>query len=424
MYSSLDRIDMIAKSPDGERVMIQTDHRSPEEIDAEPELSIVFALARTLGPLRSSEAAGATVRYVALGGVHPGIARVVASTGAALEVAGQPVELGGVERSAPEDLADAAFAGLARRVLAREGLAADEAGLAAFERSCAGVPTRQDDEIAYWTTVVELSAVAGEVMRARFGGRWVADPQHYCDLPFMFRSASGEMLSNVIDKVQRFLAHGELQSPRHLLRALEDTGTDGPILFTLKPAAWAADNDMVSEPLAELGSAGADVPFLVYGRDHPNTFAMFKRGETPRDLAELRREALANLADIEVEVEKVELERLTFWVVHGNYFAGEKLLDAAFMARLHAEIGELLAVTLPEKGRLFVTNAVADPEAIGGFVSLARGVYERNEGGRALAPTVFLVSDAKIVGVARADEAAAQPGERGKLKKKSRDELN
>jgi hypothetical protein len=232
------------------------------------------------------------------------------------------------------------------------------------------------------------------------------------------------MLSNVIDKVQRFLAHGELQSPRHLLRALEDTGTEGPVLFTLKPAAWASDNEMVCEPLAELGTTGADTPFLVYGRDHPNTFAMFKRGETPRDLDELRREALANLANIEVELEKVELERLTFWVVHGNYFAGEKLLDVAFMTRMHAEIGELLAVSLPEKGRLFITNAVADPEAIGGFMSLARGVYERNEGGRRLSPTVFLVSEAKIVGVAQASETTApERGEagqdRGKLKKKA-----
>ncbi|MFC1610392.1 hypothetical protein ACFL6C_05495 [Myxococcota bacterium] len=37
MYSSLDRIDIVAKQPDGAQFSVQTDHRS-----AEPDLSIIF----------------------------------------------------------------------------------------------------------------------------------------------------------------------------------------------------------------------------------------------------------------------------------------------------------------------------------------------------------------------------------------------
>ena len=415
MYSSLDKIDLVTQAPDGASCLVQTDHRGAAEVEEEPELSVVFALSRILNPQRSSHGQGATVRYVVMGDVHPMIACVVASTNAELEASGAKVELGTVERHKPGDLADVAFAGLAKRVLDRHGLAADEAGLAAFERRIAGAPTADDDEIGWWTAVVELAAVTGEVLRARFGGRWIIDTNGYADLPFMFEI--GSSMSNVIDKSRRFLLHGEGQSTRQLVRAQEDAGGDeGPLLFSLKPASWASANDMVCEPLADLAKTGADVPVLVYGHDHPNTFAMLKRGESAHDLAAMRATAIANLAKIEVAIEKVELEQTTFHVVHGNYFACEKLLDPAFVQGLHAKIGELLAVAMPEKGRLFVANAVAEMERIAAFMTIVRGVYQKNEGGRQLCPTVFLVSEGSIVGVAQPSEAPPEPA--GPWKKK------
>ncbi len=409
MYSSLRKIDFVAQAPDGRRLLVQTDHRSPAEIDEEPELSTLFALARILVPQRSDAARDgngvAVVRYVALGGMHPVIARVVASTHAELEVDRATVDLASVAVSDPADLADEAFAGLGRRVLARHGLAPTEEGLATFERRIDGAPTEDDDEIGYWTTVAELAAVAGEVIRATVGGRWVADGHAYADIPFLFRAGDEDLNVNAVGKAVKFLAHGDAESPRHLLRALEDRGTPaGPLLIGLKPSSWGAADEMVCEPMADLARAGADVPLIVYGHDHPNTFAMFKRGDEPRDMAALRAEALKNLAAIDIEVEKVELESLTFWLGHGNYFAAEKILDVQFMQRMHGIIGELIAAAVPEKGRLFMTNAAVDPQAIAGFVAIARGVYQKNEGGRQLSPTVFLVSQGQIVGVAHTED--------------------
>jgi hypothetical protein len=412
VYSSLRKIDFVAQAPDGRRHLVQTDHRSPAEIEEEPELSTLFALARILLPQRSLHARGdaegaAVVRYVALGGVHPVIACVVASTGAELEVDGAGsggVDLAHVATSAPADLADVAFAGLGRRVLERHGLTATEEGLASLERrigSHGGAPT--EDEVGYWTMVAELAAVTGEVIRATIGGRWIDDEHAYADIPFLFRAGDEGLSVNAVGKAVKFLAHGDSESPRHLLRALEDRATPaGPLLVGLKPSSWGAKDEMVCEPMVDLGHAtGADVPLIVYGHDHPNTFAMFKRGDSMRDLSAMRTEALANLVSVEIEVEKVVLEALTFWIGHGNYFAAEKVLDVPFMQQMHAHIGELLAVAVPEKGRLFMANAVADADEIAGFLALARGVFERNEGGRQLSPTVFLVSEGKIVGVAQ-----------------------
>lgn len=359
----------------------------------------------------------AVVRYVALGGVHAVIARVVASTGAELEVDGDAFDLAHVATSAPADLADDAFAALGRRVLERHGLTATEEGLAALERRIDGAPTEEEDEIGYWTAVAELAAVTGEVIRATIGGRWVDDEHAYADIPFLFRAgdelAGGGLSVNAVGKAVKFLAHGESESPRYLLRALEDRGTpSGPLLVGLKPSSWAAKDEMVCEPMVDLGHAtGADIPLVVYGNDHPNTFAMFKRGDNPRDLAALREEALRNLAGVEIEVEKVELDTLTFWIGHGSYFAAEKVLDVPFMLSMNAHIGELLAVAVPEKGRLFMVNAATEAERIAGFLALARGVFERNEGGRQLSPTVFLVSEGKIVGVAQEQVEGGRGGD-------------
>jgi hypothetical protein len=111
--------------------------------------------------------------------------------------------------------------------------------------------------------------------------------------------------------------------------------------------------------------SGGDIPLVAYGRDQPNSFAMLSPdNDQAQDLAALRAEALANLAKVEVSVEKVELDALTFWAAH----------------------------------------AVVAPEKTLAFMALARGAYERNEGGRQLSPTIFLVMDGSVSGIATAAE--------------------
>src|SRR6266478_408065 len=45
VYCSIDKIDLAARV-DGEPIAVQTDHRHRDEIEAEPELSVLFAMAR------------------------------------------------------------------------------------------------------------------------------------------------------------------------------------------------------------------------------------------------------------------------------------------------------------------------------------------------------------------------------------------
>ncbi len=410
MFSSLHKIDIVATSPAGAMTLVQTDHRTPAEVGEDQGLSMIFALTRMLVP-RTGEYAEATVQYACVGAVHPLLETAAAACGAELEGERVRRDLTAVAKQAPEDLADAAFTTVGRRVLAERRLAVDEAGLTALVDAMASPPALDDDELGHYTAIVELAAATGEVLRARFRGRWVADAAQHSVVPFVFRiGGSGDMRANVVGKVEKYFRYGPIDSPVLLLRGGEDAAADeGPVLFTLKPAGWKqAAIELLAEPIAPgLDAAGASVPLMVYGHDRPNTFAMMgvdKAGVPP--LPELRAQALRTLAEVEVETERLDIGGIELVVAHGSYFAAEKILDVAFMRRLHDELGcELLAAAVPEKSRLLVTKGVAAPAALAGFMAVAKGIFDADEGGRQVSPTVFAIQDGAIVGVLTADGA-------------------
>ncbi|MBK7077724.1 MAG: hypothetical protein IPH44_36050 [Myxococcales bacterium] len=412
MFSSLHKIDIVATSPTdgGATLLVQTDHRTPAEVGADQGLSMIFALTRMLVP-RSGEYATATVRYTCVEAVHPLLETAAAACGAELEGARQARDLTAVARQDPADLADAAFATMGRRVMAERGLAVDEGGLTELVEAMARPPALDDDELGHYTALVELAAATGEVLRARFGGRWVRDLAQHSVVPFVFQLAVGnDMRANVVGKAEKYFRFGAIDSPVLLLRGGEDATVDeGPLLFTLKPAGWEPAATLVAEPIAPgLEAAGASVPLMVYGHDRPNTFAMLgkDKADVP-PLPTLRAQALRTLAELEVETERLDVRGTEIVVVHGSYFAAEKILDAAFLRRLHAELGcELLAAAVPEKSRLLVTQGVAAPAALAGFMAVAQGIYDADEGGRQLSPTVFAIQDGAIVGVLTADGAS------------------
>jgi hypothetical protein len=298
--------------------------------------------------------------------------------------------------------------------MAERGLAVDEAGLTELVAAMAGPPALDDDELGHYTAMVELAAATGEVLRVRFGGRWVRDVAQHSAVPFVFQLAVGnDMRANVVGKVEKYFRFGVIDSPVLLLRGGEDAALDdGPLLFTLKPAGWEPAATLVAEPIATgLEVAGASVPLMVYGHDRPNTFAMLGKDKTGvAPLPTLRAQALRTLAEIEVETERLAVGGIEILVVHGSYFAAEKILDAGFLRRLHGELGcALLAAAVPEKSRLLVTAGVATPRGLAAFLALAKGIHDADEGGRQLSPTVVAIQDGAIVGVLTAEGASPGP---------------
>ena len=209
----------MAAEHDGRKVFIQTDHRSPEEMDETPEISVLFALVRTLLPKRLGEdGQPAQVRYAALSGASAGVAEAIASTGAELEsmANGSPeiIPYPGTPRT-PAEIADAAFTALAHGVALREGLPISGEGLSAFEQRLRdlGLDT-EEEEIDGWTGIVELAAFTGECIRRRDeGGHWSLADELFADndkiapadfglLPFLFSSKDG-MIQNAANKAIR-----------------------------------------------------------------------------------------------------------------------------------------------------------------------------------------------------------------------------
>jgi hypothetical protein len=84
------------------------------------------------------------------------------------------------------------------------------------------------------------------------------------------------------------------------------------------------------------------------------------------------------------------------------------------MKSMHERLeAQMLAVAVPAKGQLLVTDAIAKAETMLGFMAIARGIYEKNEGGRQLSPTVFLCAEGRLQGVAK----AAPPEKKGFFKR-------
>jgi hypothetical protein len=397
MYTTLDRIDIVTKKKeDGRAGYVLTDHRSADEIEAEPELSVLFALTRVSAACAMGEReGGADVSYVCRS-APPGFLReAVAAAGGVVSVEGAE-EPPGVSRSV-DDIADEAFRGLAARVAAREGASVDAPLLERLEdATLASPPRKDDDEGQYWARVLELGALCGELLRAKTGGRWTAARDRDGLFPFAFTAGKGTF--NVVDRAHRFLDQGESQRPGRLVLMADDVGreAEGPPMLNLKPADFSREHGVCRPLLDAKGPAAGRIPLVFVGWDQPSSFAYLPAGSP--DAERLFDEALANLAKLDLPAVAHDVGGVKVHVVSDHFYASEKILDRAFLRSLHRTLGaELLAAAVPYKGVLLVTERVAPPE-IAGFAAVAAVLHAETEGAPQLSPVVFLIRDGEVVG--------------------------
>ena len=232
MYSSLDRVDIVATGEGGTKRYIQIDHREAAEVDLEPELSTLMAIVRVLNPLRFTEGEGQVpeVVYHSLHEPPPFLRRALASAGASLvvgpDVAGAPLapdaSVGAI--AALDVLIDETFGALARRTAESAGLSLTVTGLEAYERALVADerPSAEGDEVRYWASVLKLGAFTGELLRGPNGGRWARSSSTVGSLPFvMVASFRGETATvNPLGKAIKYFGQGEQDAPSSLARAL------------------------------------------------------------------------------------------------------------------------------------------------------------------------------------------------------------
>lgn len=416
MFSSLDRIDLVTLDPKtGKKAFHQTDHRTTAEVQQEAEVSTLFALTRVLNARHMGEKEGGVrVLYVCFERPPDFLQRAVVAAGGRLQLNEQDLIYEGV-LGTPEELADEAFRKLAHRVLRARALPLEERSMAALERDYLGAPGPEDDEIGHWTRVVELAAVAGELLRSQGGGRWI-EVQGMATLPFTFHLApngEGSPRINALGRAERFLKNGERDSLVHLLRMAGDhvnrKTRPQRVLFTLKPPDWAGQDKTVCRPVLEGEKTAGEVPLLAYGEDMPNSFAIFvKDGARELQMDAMHAQALETLKQVEVQVQEIDESEGKLLVVSGHYFAAEKLLDVDFLRGLHERLhSPLLVAGVPRKGVLFVGD-VRSPQLMAGLMAILAAEHAKS-GSEPLSATPLIVSEGKIVGVVRAGDSEEEP---------------
>ncbi|MCA9625792.1 MAG: hypothetical protein KC731_42510 [Myxococcales bacterium] len=307
-----------------------------------------------------------------------------------------------------DTILDEAFSRLATEVAEREGLVFDRGHLAALEEDVVALKLdREQDEIEWWTAVMELAAVAGECAREARGGSWSAAAMGSDELdelrllfPIMFdgedqvldavnvaRDALAGLRASMVESLDIFLRDGVPRDEGWSAVPLLEPSSSGceaylkrPLLesFPLGPVVIVADFEI-------------DGHAVILPADH----------DVPAPYAKQRwEEALAFLSGVDVVIEKLDFPVGKGCFVHGDYFAAEKILDQDFMRRIHAELGQKrLAVAIPCRG-LMVVAEVAD-QAIQELSETARRYHGEavaaHPEAQPITPELFEVVDGLVV---------------------------
>jgi hypothetical protein len=252
--------------------------------------------------------------------------------------------------------------------------------------------------------VLELAALAGELLRARFPGRWIQTDRAL--VPFGYQVEGGTPVLFPTNRAQRVIDDGPDESLFKLLIAADETvrnptdAASGRLMPSLRDRRDVELEEVVWRPLLDEAEPAA-LPIVVCGLDGESTFGMVRREALPKSPEIAFEEAMRNLGDEEVQSEEVEIGDLPVVIVSGSFYAAEKLLDRGFLLGLHDDLEtDYLAVAAPARGCMLATAMRHDAAALARFAAIARARYDGG-GGRAISPAVLIVEAGRVVGYAR-----------------------
>ncbi|NME69847.1 hypothetical protein [Flammeovirga aprica] len=159
------------------------------------------------------------------------------------------------------------------------------------------------------------------------------------------------------------------------------------------------------ESLLNGGEAMEKIPYITYGYDTPEAFVAIQKGDDTLSLEELRERSIKNLSNIEVDIKQFDLSGIPMIVCAGNYYASEKILDHQFMLQMQEKLNaELLAVSMPRKGFMFIIDGAPTPEVFKKFIMITSMKYIEDENTKPLSTKVFVVQDGELSGLIQLGE--------------------
>jgi hypothetical protein len=384
-WADLDTLAASKPKSDGSVTLVARDDRTADGIAENQHLSTLVAIARVVrGRFALAEKHGGKGRVVYLTRVTPPLFLVEAVSAAGGIVFDGTNEL---VTPRPQSLTvqlDAAFCDLASHVRRRYKVGSITDALELREHELRRRPPAKADITAWWTTMFELTALTGELLRAGKPGKWIDQPNER--LPFALdlgkgnRAMPGKLAQTVLE------TGGERS-----MKALLAIGAVGD-----EPAAASARRSMVTlvhrrsvpiesltwELLVKDEVDTPEMPVIAYVDDTGELIEWPTNQGAPT--ADQRRRAIANIATEPVEIERIPLpgsiEGAAMMVVHGSYYATEHMLVPATMKRVAKELGagEVLVVAAPKRGTLFVVDSLllmADDELQRAFLLLVEKEY-------------------------------------------------
>ncbi len=194
MWARVHKVDRVRPKPDGGAIVLVEDERNAAAMARVPGLSTVIAVARVLNARRVLEAkfgGKGEIRYATAASLPAFLQDAVTRAGASVsDASGERIVIPS-SPAAISSVIDNGFVELAHHVRKNLGAPTMVAALAIVEAERRKLTIdREAQPAAYWTAVLELAALAGELSRPR-GGRWVETAD--MPVPFAIRFATGEL---------------------------------------------------------------------------------------------------------------------------------------------------------------------------------------------------------------------------------------
>ncbi len=204
MWARLHKLDKVRPQPNGSAIVIIEDERTAGNMQRVPSLSTLVAIARVLSGFRALDAkfgGKGEVRYATWANVPSFLQEAISRAGGSIASGDGATVRIPASRASVEATIDVAFAELASHVRGVLGISDLDKALEKVEAQRRASPTDKDaNPERYWTSVLEIAALAGEQAR-RKNGRWIDTKE--MPLPFALRFPDGAIArpTHVAEKI-------------------------------------------------------------------------------------------------------------------------------------------------------------------------------------------------------------------------------
>ncbi len=194
MWARLHKLDRVANKQGGGAIIFIEDERTGTQQQRVPSLSTLIAIARVLSAHRALDAkfeGKGEVRYVSSAVMPSFLSEAITRAGSSIAERNGDLIVIPAQPAGVAALIDVAFSDLAHHARGGVGNVDLAVALRQTEKRRRVAPLDRDAQPEqYWTAVLELAALAGEVSRGR-GGRWVDTRD--LPLPFALKFAEGAL---------------------------------------------------------------------------------------------------------------------------------------------------------------------------------------------------------------------------------------